>query len=86
MEEVDIDEDLIKLLKKNLKSKKKMEPNLLDMTGENEDKVYNVTINNYIKPNINILNHAPPSKKRPQKQRPQSAWNKDRQHINRTMS
>ena len=84
-EQQELDEDLIMLLKKNLKSKKKIEPNILNMTNQNEDKVYNVTINNYIKPNINILNN-PPAKKKVQKQRPQSAWNKEREHINRTMS
>ena len=57
----------------------------MNMTNQNEDKIYNVTINNFIKPNINILNN-PTSKKKTQKQRPQSAWNKEREHINRTMS
>ena len=32
-EEQEIDEDLISLLKKNLKSKKKIEPNILNMTN-----------------------------------------------------
>lgn len=77
---------MLKLLKKNLKSKKKIDPNSLNMTSENEDRIYNVTINNFIKPNINILNNPPTGKKKPQKQRPQSAWNKEREQINRTMS
>ena len=52
------EEQIIKMIKKNLKSKKRIEPQFLNITGESEEKIYNVTINNYIKPNINILNHA----------------------------
>lgn len=71
-------------MRKNLKSKKKIEADGLDVT-QNDDRIYNVTINNYIKPNINILNN-PPAKKKTPKQRPQSAWNKERDNINRTLS
>ena len=48
------EEKIINLISKNMKSKKKMEQNVKVM--EKGDKIYNVTINNYIKPNINILN------------------------------
>ena len=78
------EEQIIKMIKKNLKSKKRIEPQFLNITGENEEKIYNVTINNYIKPNINILNHAEEKKKA--KQRPQSAWSREPQHIGRTHS
>jgi hypothetical protein len=45
------------------------------MNNENEDKIYNVTINNFIKPNINILNKVVGDKKKNNK-RPSSAWKK----------
>lgn len=48
------EEKIINLISKNMKSKKKIEQNVKVM--EKGDKIYNVTINNYIKPNINILN------------------------------
>ena len=84
------DEDqLIKLIKKNLKSKKKLEENCLNLTeDEKEEKVYNVTINNFIKPNINIVNNQShvQEKKKTTKQRPQSAWKKEKDKINRTLS
>lgn len=46
-----------------------------------------MTINNFIKPNINIVNNNnQPEKKKQPKQRPQSAWKKDKEKINRTLS
>ena len=84
------DEDqLIKLIKKNLKSKKKLEENCLNLTeDEKDEKIYNVTINNFIKPNINIVNNQShvQEKKKQTKQRPQSAWKKEKDKINRTLS
>lgn len=69
-----IDEDIIDMIKKNLKCKKKAEPNCEANENENEERVYNVTINNYIKPNINIVGLV---EKKPKK-RPQSAFKKTR--------
>lgn len=88
------DEDqLIKLIKKNLKSKKKLEENCLNLTeDEGDEKVFNLTINNFIKPNINIMNNHNHNhnqiqeKKKQAKQRPQSAWKKEKDKINRTLS
>lgn len=63
------------MIKKNLKSKKKIESNGGEINeNENEERVYNVTINNYIKPNINIVGMV---EKKPKK-RPQSAFKKTR--------
>lgn len=62
------------MIKKNLKYKKKVESNCEANENENEERVYNVTINNYIKPSINIVGLV---EKKPKK-RPQSAFKKTR--------
>jgi hypothetical protein len=61
-----------------LKSKKKLPTNGLSGVNENEEKIYNVTINNYIKPNINILNKVIAGGKNKHKKRPASAWKKSK--------
>lgn len=72
-----MDEDqIINLIKKNLKNKKKSENGCLSVANQNEQRIYNVTINNYIKPNINILSGVAMEKKKTKK-RPQSAWKKN---------
>lgn len=74
----DIDQDqIIHLIAKNLKSKKKIETGVIGTADQNEERVYNVTINNYIKPNINILSSVPVGGKK-MKKRPQSAWKKNK--------
>lgn len=69
-------QDILNLLKKNLKPKKKTDIEDREANNENEQKIYNVTINNYIKPNINILNKVVAGDKKKTKKRPQSAWKK----------